>query len=423
KSKIVMFVLSFLFFVIASFTHAAPRFFIPVILLIISLFSFHQDNPFFKYKKVILAIFASITLIIGVSLMSPENRGRAAEDAWRGINEIENNRLQELYIEAGKSDIKLPPRLTWAMHNKYRISIFDFVERYADHFSFNYLFLKGEASLQRIPDMGVLLFVDIIFLPLGFCALFKNKNRFSSILIFSWLLLAPIPSAMATGEARMNRATLMIIPLTIISALGASYLTEIFKRKGKVVCYILVITAIFLSSLYSLNQIFIQKPLDKPWYKQAVNEKLTTKILNIKDNYKGVVVGNDDYIYFLFYGKISPSDFVKRAEILSPSESKWERVQRLDNIYFKMPFKCPKSGKEGYVYVCEGIEIPQNAKVIDYIYYPDGVPAYSFVEFYPISQMPVGNKPLKLPNYFNYMKDLETKYPEGVIPNSSSSLW
>lgn len=419
--KRILLTLSFLLLVISSFTYAAPRFFIPAILFVIVVFSFFKNSIFYAYKKILIIFFLIISLLISISLLSPEGRGRAAEDAWREINAIERNRLQELYIGAGTSSIRIPPRLTWAFHNKYRIGLFNFFDRYSEHFSFNFLFTQGEASLQRIPDAGVLLLIDIILLPFGLFALTKNKSKYFSWFIFLWLILSPIPSALTTGEARMNRATLMIIPLTIISALGASYLVDLLKNKKRNIAYMIIFIGITLSSLYSLNQIFIQKPLDRPWYKQVVNERLTKSILELKDNYKAVATGNDDYIFFLFYGKIAPSDFQKRSDILPTLETKWERVKRLDNIYFKMPYKCPMGGKLNVLYVCEGVEIPKNSKIIRTIYYPDGVPAYSLIEFYPQSQMPANLPPP--PDKFQYMVDIEHTYPDGIIPDSNPSLW
>lgn len=425
--KKIFFAISLFLLTFASFTHAAPRFFIPAILLIIFIISFFKNSPFMNSRKIIFGFFISLSLLILLSLASPQNRGRAAEDAWRGITETESNRLQELYIGAGTSNIKIPPKFTWVMHNKYRIAVFDFFERYAEHFSFNFLFTKGEASLQRIPDMGVLLFVDILLLPLGLIALTKHKSKYLSCLIFFWLILSPIPSALAIGEARMNRATLMTIPLTIVSAMGANYFLELFgKNKQKItiyIAYIFLLLGIIVSFIYCLNQIFIQKPMDKPWYKQTVNEELTRSILELKDGYKAVATKGDDYIFFLFYDKISPSDFVKRSDIDPPEKSKWDRVGRFDNIYFKMPFDCPLAGKLNTLYVCQGENIPQNAKVVKAIYYPDGLPAYSLIEFYPQSQMMQIKDKIKIPERFHYMVDVDHKYPDGIIPDSSQSLW
>jgi hypothetical protein len=228
---------------------------------------------------------------------------------------------------------------------------------------------------------------------------------------------------LATGEARMNRATLMIVPFAIISALGITYLVDAFKDKKRFVIYTLLAVGVAASLAYSLNQIFIQKPLDKPWYKQVVNETLTKSVFALKDKYQAVATGNDDYIFFLFYGKISPQEFLKRSDIIPEDQAKWDRVRRLDNIYFKMPFKCPMGGKLNVLYVCEGVEVPQNSKIVKAIFYPDGVPAYTLIEFYPESQMPPRNNLPVLPGKFQYMVDIEHNYPDGIIPAESKSLW
>lgn len=418
---------SFLLLIFASFTYAASRFLIPVILFAIFVLSYFKNSVFRNSRKIILFLFLTISAIVAISLASPQNRGRATEDAWRGITDIERNRLQELYIGAGTSQIRIPPKLTLAMHNRYRITVFDFLERYVKHFSFDFLFTRGESSLQRIPDMGVLLFTDIILLPFGLFALTKNKFKYSSGLIFLWLILSPIPSALTTGEARINRAILMIVPLSIISGLGLNYLTEMFKNeRQKFITYLIYIFIPFLiiSSLaYSLNQIFIQKPMDKPWCKQTVNEELTKSILELKDKYKAVATQEDDYIFFLFYNRTNPSDFIKRSDIDPPEKSKWDRVGRLDNIYFRMPFDCPLTGKLDTLYVCQGEDVPQNAKVIKAIYYPDGLPAYSLIEFYPQSQMAKMKDKTQIPERFHYMVDVDHKYPDGIIPSYSQSLW
>jgi hypothetical protein len=273
--------------------------------------------------------------------------------------------------------------------------------------------------------MGVMLFVDILLLPLGLVTLIKNKSKYSAWLIFLWLVIAPIPSSIATGEARMNRAILMIVPYAVISGLGAAYLINIFKNRKRLIIYFLLFIGITVSSLYSLNQIFIQKPLDEPWYKQVVNEQLTKSILKLKDNYKAIVTGDDDYIFFLFYGKVSPSEFLKSSDILPSTNTNWARVSRLDNIYFNMPFKCPMSGKLDVLYVCEGGDVPQNSKIIEIFYYPDGVPAYSLIEFYPESQMPTVSKLPPLPSRLHYMVDIEhsSSYPDGIIPSENATFW
>jgi len=271
--------------------------------------------------------------------------------------------------------------------------------------------------------MGVILFVDILLLFFGFLYILKKDDSGSGKFVLAWLAFAPVASALTTGGAAINRASLMIIPLSILSSYGLDMIFRLTPSKYKKVVFVFLTLAIVGSALYSLNQIFIQKPYDRPWYKQTVNEPLTKEILRLKNNYKAVATPGDDYIFFLFYGKMSPKDFLKDADIDPVTSMKWERVNRLGNIHFKMMFNCPKGGKLNVLYVCQGGDVPQNSKIIKTFYYPDGVPAYSLMEFYPLSQVP---SPLPaLPKDLHYMVDVE-KTPEfidGIIPDDFPSLW
>lgn len=413
----------FLLFLISSFTYAAPRIFIPSILFVIFIFSYFRNSWFKTQRRNIFILFISITLIIIISLIPAGGRGRAGEDIWKGISGSEKDRLQQLYVGAGTSPIKIPARVTWLFHNKYRIAVFDFFQRYLNHFSPNILFIEGESTLQRIPDMGVLLLVDIVFLSFGVLYILKDDSKHSGKFILSWILLAPVASALTTNMAIMNRASLMIVPLVILSAYGFSTIFNFIKPKHKKAFLFITIGVVFANSLYSLNQIFIQKPLDRPWYKQTVNEALTEEILKIRNKYQAVVTPDDDYIFFLFYGKISPKEFLKNSDIEKSFSVKWERVNRWENIYFKMPFDCPKGGKLNVLYVCKGGDVPQNSKIVKTFYYLDGIPAYSLIEFYPLSQLP---SPLpELPKNLHYMVDVEKtpQYIDGIIPGDFSSMW
>lgn len=413
----------FILFILAAFTYAAPRFFLPAFLFLIMIASFIKITPFVKEKRKILFMFLGVSFVIALSLIPLTGRGRAGEDFRKGISTEDRSRLELLYIGAGTSPIRIHPRITWFFHNKYRVAVFDFVERYLEHFSPKFLFFEGEASLQRVPDMGVLLFAQLPLLFFGLLYLLKEDKNHSGKIILAWLLLAPIPSAMTAEAAAINRASLMIVPISILSAFGLFTLRKLLPSVLKKIVTVLVYVGVIFSSLYFANQIFIQKPLDRPWYKQAVNRALTKEILSLKGNYEAVVTSDDDYIFFLFYGKIPPKNFLADSDLEQNKPVKWERVNRWSNIYFKMPYQCPKSGKLKVLYVCAGGDVPQNSKIIKTIYYSDGIPAYSLIEFYPLSQMP---SPLPaLSENLHYMVDIEKsrEYPDGIIPNDFPSFW
>ncbi len=230
KFKLILLTLSTFLLILATFTYAAERLFIPFMLIVILLLSLAKNSQFQTIRKQTIVLLIIIVTTVLLSLIPWQNRGRAGAIAWK-IDSKEANRLQELYVEAGISPIKIPVQLTHLFHNKIRISIEDFLYRYSNHFSPKFLFFEGEAATERIPDTGMLPIILIFFLPFGLLFLLTNKDRQVSLFVLAWLLLAPIPSALTLGEPHINRASLMIPALMIISAFGFWQFLNLFSRK------------------------------------------------------------------------------------------------------------------------------------------------------------------------------------------------
>lgn len=424
KTKKLILVSLFILLFISSFTYAAQRIFIPLMLFFLIFLTYLKNSEITYLRKYLYIFFISLTLIIVLSLIPSGGKGRASEEIWKGLNPEQTNRLEELKVEAGVSPVKVPVKLTQAFHNKVRITVVEFLNRYSSHFSPKFLFFEGEPGVERIPDMGILLLIDILLLPIGLLTLFNKIPNKSIFLIPAWLVFAPIPSALTFGEAHINRASLMIPPLILVSSFGFWKIINIFQKRKLQHFLIISLSLLFIgSALYALNQMFVHKPVHQAWIKEQINKQMVEEVFRLKDKYQAVAISKDEFIFFLYYQKIPPGDFLKRADITPLTEAKWDRVRRLDNIYFNMPFDCPKGGKLNVLYICSGPNIPQNSKVIKVIRYLDQIPAYSFIEFYPLSQMP--NELPKLPERLQYMVDIE-KSPEtkdGLIPEDSPRLW
>lgn len=424
KTQLILFLLTAFLLIFSTFTYAAERMFIPIMLLVIGVLSFSKHSQFASIKKHATVLLLIIGAVVLIALLPWQNRGRAEAVMWKGITAEQANRLQELYVGAGTSPVRIPVWLTHIFHNKIRIASEDFLYRYSNYFAPKFLFFEGEAATERIPDIGMIPLVLIFFLPFGLLTLFTSEKRQSILFILAWLFLAPIPSALTLGEPHINRASLMIPPLTLIAAFGFWKSLTFFSLKKRVIFGTLLSLLFFFNSLYVLNQIFVQKPVDKPWVSEQINKMLIAEIFRLKDHYQAVAIPKDEYIFFLFYGQISPTSFLQKSSIKPPTkENSWDRVERWDNIYFNMIFDCPKSGKLGVLYICKGQNIPQNSKVLQVIRYLDGLPAYTFIEFYPVSKIP--NPLPKLPNRLKYMVDVEKnpKYPDGIIPETFPTLW
>lgn len=420
KNKKAFLGVAFTLLLLSTFTYAAARVFVPVMLLFLLGYSFIKASEVFKARKVLLWFFIVITVVIALSLVSWQNRGRSAYIVYNKLEQSELERQNLLIHESGISPVKTPVELTRLVHNKYRIMAYHYLEKYLVHFSPDFLFFKGDQGYERIPDSGQLLLVEVLLLPVGFLAMFKGRGLLP-VIVVAWLAIAAIPSTLTSGSG-INRASLLIPPLALLSGLGFSFLVELVKRLRWWVLVVLIV-GVAVSSVYSLYQIFVIKPIHQAWYSEVVSEEMVKEVLRVKKDYIAVGVPKDEYIFFLFYGKVSPVEFLSDSDILTLDRNNpWDRVDRYSNIYFKMAWGCPKSGRENVLYVCEGANVPQNSKVVKVIRYRDKVPAYTFVTFYPVSQM---SKPLpELPEGLKYMVDIETApgREDGII-KEGKEIW
>ena len=110
-------------------------------------------------------------------------------------------------------------------HNQPLLTSQLIASRYLYHFSPEVLFYQGSTITERgnLPKQGMLYITEAFFLLLGFAALAKLKNKQSRNLVLSLLFLSPIPASMTLAEFSTFRALFIVIPLSIISALGLHY--------------------------------------------------------------------------------------------------------------------------------------------------------------------------------------------------------
>ncbi len=166
----------------------------------------------------------------------------------------------------------------------------------------------------------------------------------SAVLIF-WLLIAPIPAAMARETPHALRI-LNVLPVPqIISAIGLFWVVSKWKR------LVPIATLIFVVSVFAyLKGCYLDYPqkYDMDWqygYKQAVQYVAT-----IKDNYQKINVTGfygRAYIYFLFYNKYSPEKYWTNRNAYRDKFGFWT-VNSFDvyNFADNLP---AKSGKTLYV--------------------------------------------------------------------------
>lgn len=106
------------------------------------------------------------------------------------------------------------------------------VSAYLQAFSPQFLFISGDANPLLNPwGRGQL---PLVYLPLIFIGLLR-----SNLILLIWLLISPLPSALAGQGAHAVRNSPMIIPLVIIAALG-------LRRVPILIVFVIVNSLLFL---------------------------------------------------------------------------------------------------------------------------------------------------------------------------------
>lgn len=402
--------LSLIPFFLAVFCYSSTRVFL--LLFIPALLIIYKKH--FKTLRILFGILAGFIII---AFLNPKSLVRANDigflkDESARIG-IETSIREDGYVWNGKNLL-----LTRMFHNKVVGFSLSFTKRYFEHLNPSYLFLYGNPNMPKyvIPDVGLLYFFEAITVLLGIVYLGKLKSPVNTF-ISLWLILSIVPSSLTIETPNPIRALIGLPALIIISGMGIFSLLEIFKKRKYL--KILFCFIVFMNFIYFWHQYSLHKKIHEPWFTDGGVKEMVLAVRELEGNYEKVVISKDPYIFFLFFNKVKPNEFIANSDIMVEGLGVWERVNTFGKIIFKMPTNCPKIGRLNVLYVCRGGDIPINAKLLKTIRYDDKLPAFNLIEFVPLSQAPKD----VLPEGVHRMVESDSSYPEGLLSEGGGRYW
>lgn len=240
------------------------------------------------------------------------------------------------------------------------------VIEYLKTFGPQFLFLTGDHDLMRNPiQRGELFLVLAPFLILGFTQFWRlTKSARATLLI--WLLIAPIPSALAKDGDHALRNSLLIVPLALIIALGVEWLIEKSKKSRLFLCVLVLTLMTFILELFgALNYYFLKTPTQHP---ELWGEKARTAIAFAKgkENNFDKIIFTDSYSsmlsFWVFESNVPARDL--QNAILLPELYNGVPIKRIDKFYF-VPLEEEK-GKDWY------LKMGNKILIIDSHFYLEG---------------------------------------------------
>lgn len=275
------FIWSFLVFGLNLFTYHSAKLITPIIALLLLILFFKKINKKQKEFKIGTGIF--LLFLAGMIYTLGLGGGSRAKEI-----SVYNGALEE----AAKTRIELinegmNPTLARLTHNKYQTSLKRFFLNYKQYFSFRFLFKDGpaESTYGMMPGTGVLYWFELPFLIGAFIYLIKKGYKEKSILLlFIWLLIAPIPASLTMGRGYAGNRSVIILPcFQILFGIGAVYLYDLLrKRKSIGIVYSLISLVFvggFIKDYFSMSPLRMDKGMlygnleTAEWLKENVEDR------------------------------------------------------------------------------------------------------------------------------------------------------
>lgn len=371
-------------FVFSLYTYHAARVVVP--LLVLGGAVIYRDflKKFFKNIAIagIVGIIALLPLIKDIS--GSEISARAA-----GVGLFaDNGPLARVNEQRGEhaNYLGLPAKL---MHNKPVNYGLAFLENWSEHFHGGFLFTGGDViQRNKVPDTGQMYLFDILWLVVGVWWMVKNWYKRSK-LVFWWMIIAPIAAALTFQSPHALRAHNMVIPITIISAMGLSqtilWLGKKIKKKYLLAtCYLLLAMLTLGQFARYLHMYWVHMAKEYPFSSQYGVKELVNYLAGKQGGQRKIVITDrydQPYILFLFYLKYPPKDFQEGHFISGRNLYGFSTVNAFANFEFKsIDWDSDKIAYPGALIIGTDEEIPDEANVVKDIYGINGYKYFQVVE-------------------------------------------
>lgn len=389
--KLYLAFLSFFSFFVTLYLYQAPRVFLPLFIPLLMYYCSKPGRINNLIRPVQIALYVGLLIPVVLVFLNTTLSLRVRTVSLFASPET-TLVTEEQLREDGVTHV--PILLTRMFHNKPSGYTQQFLQNYFSHFTYSFLFTDlGKPDRYRVPGSGLMYLFELPFLLLGMYYVLKTHSRLS-VLLFGWVLLTPVGSALAHDDIPNLQRTLIMLPaLSIFTATGFLCAATKIKRSYRLLFYaVIIFTGGYFFSLYVHNY-YVHQIRRLPLYRQEGYRDLVAGVnRNLPDYQKAVITNRESApaIFFLFFGAYDPALY--QTEIASKTGLDFSLFNF--GIYEFSTEECPfrdyvdpDTGKEsstgipGVIYVNYGTcRIPKDAKVLSVITRSDGSDVFRVLE-------------------------------------------
>ena len=305
------FVLSYLFIVLTWFSYSGAILISFLHYSFLLLFCLLGKHP--KPAK-ILAVLAVVSFLIFPNIFYWILKPQKITGRFDQVSVLSEKGTQLTLNEQLREDgyKNSPPILVSRFfHNKLVNYSSIIVNNYSQYFSGQFLLGLTPLPLRyKIPDSGLVYFIEVPFFLLGLYSIGKRLTWQKSFII-SWLLIGPIPAALTLEDSPNMQRTIFMLPAwQIITAFGIYHLLTFksrflakFRLIKPVGISLLAVGFIFFLSLF-MHQLFYHQPRYQNWYRSSEWESAVQIIDKVDGDYDQIEIsGPLVYYHLAFYSK------------------------------------------------------------------------------------------------------------------------
>lgn len=310
KSSARWLIMSVIFFLLGLYAYHSAKLVIPLFVLILCIFQIKKILLLNTRVKISLLLLSGILLLpifYSTFFLGGQNRFDATTvfskknldntDPLRRLIDIESND-----IFSGK-----------IYHNTTYYQVERFVQNYFSHYTSDFLLFTQDNPRHHATRVGVLLLAQCLALIIGLLALIVKKNKKTSkISVLSLFAISPLASAITLESPHSIRSSIIILPITLLCGLGVYRLYEFSKTRLHVPLILFILLYSF-NFYFFIHQYFVHYNYEAAEFWQYGRKEAALFTKSIETNYDEIWISNSleqSYIYWLYYQKISPDNYV-----------------------------------------------------------------------------------------------------------------
>ena len=370
--------------VAAMYTYHSARIVLPLLVIGFLIIHFKEALKLFSPKSLKITLSALVISVILILPLTQQLLSKEGQSRFSGVSVFSDEGPLWQALELRRAHVN-QNILVKAIHNRYLSYSLRFTKNYLSHFSPRFLFVVGdEIARSKVPGVGQSLVFLFPFFAAGLLALLKLDSP-GKKLILLWFLVSPIAAALTFQAPHALRAQNMVIPLTLITALGVISLSHYISRFSKV--FITILVAIFFLLLsYDfgtyLHAYFLHYPKELPYAWQYGFDQIAQYAGDNYDKYDKIIISDrydQPYILMAFFLKYPPQVIQKELVMTPRDKFGFSTVRQ----FGKFEFRAINFGEDRKIpnaLILEAGEGVDEKQVVYTIYDPAGKQMYRFAE-------------------------------------------